>query len=171
MSFSGTDPNDPTATAAEPFLQLPDTLITNDGFFPTISFHDFIRVTRINREYRVETIIHHLRLAIMRANRDLAACKAQWQQAGHESLEEVPDNGCLAAELDGTTALELNYKEAVYCWAKRELMFAYATMNRKDQAANAGKESEDTGDRLQHRYIFAINHLKCLQGRVVTSVI
>lgn len=162
MSFSGHQPYDPTAaaTAREDFT------IANDGFFPDITLSGFLLVERITDEYRTDTIRHALLLAMRQANRDLADTACQWLRVGWLTLADVP-----CAELGGDNLNLLLYREAVYAWAKCQLLQEYPTMNRKQEAANLGKEGEGRCPELMARYRDAIGQLQGDSGRLRCAAI
>lgn len=165
MSFNGENTQDATAAGETPLLEI-DEPISSGDFLPEIDFNDFIKVERINREYRVDSITHQLLIAITRVTGDLTPRLTEWQEAGYTTLADVP-----SLELGSILAFELQYKEAVYVWAKCALMQEYATMNRKDQAENVGKEAHARCPSLMQRYADAIAYLKGEPQGVVTSII
>ena len=151
MSFSGHQPYNPTAEAETRDL----IVIANDGFFPGLDQGDFIRVERITDEYRSETITHALVLGIDAANTAIAGTlfDAGWMDEW-TVLVEVP-----ATELGGQHLLTLWYTDAVYAWAKCHLMGEYATMNRKKEAENVGKETAERCPVLMARFRLALAKL------------
>lgn len=150
MSFSGHQPYNPTATA---LVRKPVTL-ANDGFFPDVVVDDFLAVERITDEYRDEVIHHALLLGMKSANSDLATRACAAMKAGWVTLTDIP-----SCELGNIHLLGLLYKDAVYAWAKCHLMREYATMNRKKEAENVGKESHERCPELLARYREAIGEL------------
>ena len=125
------------------FTGKPDTylnsVIVNDGFFPNISLGELQRFYRVPAEYRQEVVEHHTRLAVSDCNAQLAVRKAEWLELGNNTLEQVN-----TAEIGGQVALVEQYKRAVFCRAVGLLLMAFATINRREQAENLAKESDDT---------------------------
>ena len=79
------------------------------------------------------------RQSIRNLNAQLAVRKAEWLELGNNTLEQVN-----TAEIGGQVALVEQYKRAVFCRAVGLLLMAFATINRREQAENLAKESDDT---------------------------
>lgn len=134
-----------------------DTVITNDGFYPDVALAEFQRAYRVPAEYKSEVIEHHMRLAIADCNTILAVKKRSWLAEGKTYLAEVDDT-----EIGGKNAVEEQYLRAVYCQAMGLLVRAFATLNRREQAENVAKESDDTE---QDYFAQAYRALRRLLGR------
>ncbi len=115
-----------------------NTDIANDGFFPALNLGDFQKVYRIPTEYTQELVEQKLRLAISDCNKLLAVVKLQWIGAGYASLADVPGE-----EIGGVKQSIDQYKSAVFMRAKGLLLMEFPTINRREQAENEAKESED----------------------------
>lgn len=127
MSFTG---------KSEVFL---NTQIDNDGFFPDLNLGDLQRVYRIPTEYTPQMIETHLRLAMSDCNSQLAVKRFEWKELGFNSLQAVADQ-----EVGIDVMFVEQYKRAVYMRAKGLLLGQFATMNRREQAENLAKESDET---------------------------
>lgn len=164
MSFSGHQPYDPTAEAAA----REDFTLTNDGFYPDIESTHFLGEMRITDEYRTESIRKQLRTAVLEVNARLQdyACAHWGAGQGWPTLAESP-----AVQIDGESSLVLWYRDAVYSLAKCYLMREYATLNRKEQAENIGKEAPARCQELVAAANLAIRRLRGenseVRGRVV----
>lgn len=158
MSFSGFQPPDST----QPAIERGNVMLNNDGFFPVINVSHFIRTERISDEYRGEVITRALQVTMLNVNHTLQSLACTWVRQGYFALNDVPaiqyptiDNG----EETAQSFFCLMYEEAVYSLSKCRLMHDYATMNRKEQAENVGKEALKRCPDLQNRYNFAIDQL------------
>lgn len=133
MSFSGRDD------------AFDATEIANNGFFPALSLGDFNAMYRIDPSYSKELVVEALTLAVMRINTQLVDRMAEWQAAGADALEEVPQSGLGTGE--GIKKMFVHhYKRAVYAMAKSKLIKEYATLTRREKAENTARESKETED-------------------------
>lgn len=145
MSFSG----NPTTFVEQ--------AIENDGFWPDLSVAEFQKGYRLPAEYLVELLTAELTTAMTEVNRDLAKCKARWQNQGVTSLESADP-----MVLPERTFQAATYKRAVYCRAKASLLPQFATIIRRDSAENLGKELPD---RPETFLAFSQQAVRSLQGR------
>lgn len=145
MSFSGK----PTT--------LVDLAIENDGFWPNLDVAEFQKGYRLPAEYLVELLTEELTTAMTEVNRDLATCKARWQNQGVTTLESADP-----MVLPECTFQAATYKRAVYCRAKASLLPQFVTIIRRDSAENLGKESPD---RPETFLAFSQQAVRSLQGR------
>lgn len=116
-----------------------NTNVANDGFFPDLNLGDLQKVYRIPAEYTQEMVITHLQLAMSDCNHMLAVKRHEWKGLGFDTLQAVADN-----EVGIDVMFVHQYKRAVFMRAKGLLLMQFATMNRRDQAENLAKESEET---------------------------
>lgn len=114
-----------------------DTTISNDGFFPDLNLGDFQRVYRIPAEYAQELVEQKVRLAISDCNLQLLVQKADWIAQGVLKLADIDE------AIGGIPVLVDQYKSAVFMRAKGLLLMEFPTINRREQAENEAKESED----------------------------
>lgn len=145
MSFSGK----PTT--------LVELAIENDGFWPSLDVAEFQKGYRLPAEYLVELLTAELTTAMTEVNRDLATCKARWQNQGVTTLESADP-----MVLPERTFQAATYKRAVYCRAKASLLPQFVTIVRRDSAENLGKESPD---RPETFLAFSQQAVRSLQGR------
>jgi Phage head completion protein (GPL) len=116
-----------------------ETELENDGFFPDISLGELQEVYRVPAEYKQELVEHHTRQAMDDCNEQLLVKKTEWIEEGFESLEDVSD-----AELGGKPVKIEQYKRAVFNRAMGLMILSFATLNRRAEAENLAKESDDT---------------------------
>jgi len=116
-----------------------DTTLQNDGFFPDISLGEFQEFYRVPAEYKQELVEHHTRQAMDDCNEQLLVKKAEWIEQSFLTLESVSDK-----ELGGKNVKIEQYKRAVYNRAMGLMVLAFATLNRRAEAENLAKESDDT---------------------------
>ena len=115
------------------------TEIPNDGFFPNLSLGDLQMVYRIPAEYQQEMVATHLRLAMSDCNHLLAVRRQEWISLGFTTLQAVAD-----AEQGLDVMFVHQYIRAVFMRAKGLMLMQFATLNRREQAENLAKESEET---------------------------
>jgi len=128
MSLTGK----PSLTTASP--------ITNDGFWRDVSMADLMSKYRIPSEYADDTIKWGLSLAVIRVNEALERAKTVMQDDGFATFDDyltAHPNGVADSEL-----LQIHYEAAVYSRAKANLLQQFSTMNRRKDAENEAKESE-----------------------------
>lgn len=127
MNFSGFNP-----TPSE-------TVVSNDGFWPDLPMADFQAIYRLPEEYAEATLAEGMMIGMAWANRQLVAWKEEQALAGYANMAAVPC-GSLG---DAPTNL-LHYRRAALSYAKAYLLQQFPTINRRESAANEGKESVET---------------------------
>lgn len=116
------------------------TEIKNDGWWPDFIVGDFQGRYRLPPEYAETLLVDGLQIGMAWANRQLAEWKAARKAEGHADLDAVPCEDRL-----GDASLNLvYYRRAVYSHAKGYLLQQYPTVNRRPEANNEARESEDT---------------------------
>ena len=145
MSFSGK----PTT--------LVEQAITNDGFWPDLGVSEFQKGYRLPAEYLVDLLADGITNAMGEVNRDLAKRKAAWQAAGITTVatadpQALPERAFYVA----------TYKRAVYCRAKAYLLKQFATVTRRESAANMAKEAPETHEAF---LAFSQQAVRLIQGR------
>lgn len=116
-----------------------DTVVANNGFFPTLELSHFQSVYRVPAEYETQAVIEEVNTAKNNINFIMQVQQEVWTLNGFATLEEViPDHPSIE--------LPALYRESVYCWAKAELLKQFETFVRKESAENLAKESDETYD-------------------------
>jgi len=115
--------------------------VTNDGFWPTLMIGDLLDNYRIPSEYADGVIQTGLTMALINVNAKLAAVKATLILGGYANLAAYTT--AYPEALNGKQVLEELYKHAVYARAKAGLLMQFAAINRRPQAENQAKESDD----------------------------
>jgi hypothetical protein len=116
--------------------------ITNDGFWPNLTLAELMDNYRIPPEYADGVIKTGLTLSIINVNEKLAAVKAQLIADGYATLEAYTT--AHSEPINSKQVLAELYKHAVFTRAKAGLLQQFNTLNRKPNAENAAKESDDT---------------------------
>ena len=145
MSFSGK----PTT--------LVELAIENDGFWPNLDVAEFQKGYRLPAEYLMELLTAELTTAMTEVNRDLATCKARWQNQGITRLESADP-----MVLPERTFQAATYMRAVYCRAKASLLTEFPTITRREIAENTGKEAPERSETF---LAFSQASVRSLQGR------
>jgi hypothetical protein len=145
MSFSGK----PTT--------LVEQAITNDGFWPDLGVSEFQKGYRLPAEYLVDLLADGITNAMGEVNRDLAKRKAAWQAAGITNVEAADP-----LVLQERAFYVATYKRAVYCRAKAYLLKQFATVTRRESAANMAKEAPETHEAF---LAFSQQAVRLIQGR------
>lgn len=126
-------------------------VIENDGFWPAISVEDFRINMRLPAEYDSGAVRNALILSMGAINIELNA----WTMRGKAKYGSAENSPKLAGE----PMLVVNYKMAVFNHAKASLLTHYATLDRRDDAENAAKESQETFNRLMAQSQQAIRNI------------
>lgn len=134
-----------------------DQAIENDGFWPDLSVTEFQKGYRLPAEYLVDMLAAELNTAMVEVNTDLARKKAQWQDAGVSRVESA--DSTVLPERTHKVAL---YKRAVYTRAKASLLTQFASVIRRAEAENLGKEAPE---RTETFLEFSQQAVRALQGR------
>lgn len=106
----------PPAAGVEP-------VIVNDGWFPDINPAQVRAACRLDGTVTVERLRPALVDAILSVNNELESFKAEQQQTGADSLEQVP-----APQVDGQSAKLLHYKRAVHYGLMADMAEAYRNL-------------------------------------------
>lgn len=145
MSFSGK-----TSTVV-------DQTIENNGFWPDISLAEYQKAYRLPGEYLSEVLVTQLELAIGEVNNDLQRLQKAWQELG--ITEVATADTLLLPERAFKVTL---YKRAVFCRAKATALTDFATVTRRAEAENTGKEAPERADTY---LAFSQQAVRALQGR------
>lgn len=118
------------------------TSFSNDGFWPDLSLAELMDKYRIPAEYANDTISWGLTLALVNVNLELDPVKAEMVAQGFSDLAAYTSvNSHL---INDQEQLLIQYKHAVYAYAKAQLIPQFNSMNRRENAVNAAKESPET---------------------------
>lgn len=116
--------------------------LSNDGFWPNLQLGDLLADYRIPSEYADGVIKTGLIMAMIRVNEQLAPVKQALLDLDYDTLAAYSTaNTRLIAGVD---IMLTQYKHAVFCRAKAGLLQQFKTMNRRPQAENEARESEQT---------------------------
>lgn len=105
--------------------------LTNDGFWPDID------ADKLRAAQRIESAVTNARLevaivaAMIAVNRDLVGRRAEWTEAGHVTLEDVP-----SPKVNDVSVRVHTYLRAVYCATSAEVAERY----RSYDATNSGEQ-------------------------------
>lgn len=134
-----------------------DQTIENDGFWPNLSMAEFQASYRLPGEYLSDMLAADVTTAMHEVNRDLASLKARWQAAGVSSVESAD-----TTVLPERTYQTATYRRAVFTRAKATLLTQFATVNRRTEAENVGKELPERSETF---LAFSQAAIRSLQGR------
>mgnify|MGYP000297039014 CR=1 FL=1 len=115
--------------------------IKNDGFWPELELGDLLEKYRIPAEYENGVIETGLIMAMIRTNDSLNAVKLAVIALGHANLSAYTTAN--VDLMDDQPVLNHHYQHAVFCKAKAELLPQLNSLNRKPNAENAAKESDE----------------------------
>lgn len=144
--------------------------ISNDGFFPDLQVGEFVALYRIPSEYKAMVITDGLELGIIEINTQLQSFRSAITQL---TLVDY----CLAnvETIGNEPVLIKKYKEAVFCYAKAQLLQQFKTMNRKPEAENLAKEAPETEQYWLERSTmaaqFMFNKLGLSQRPTITGTV
>lgn len=139
--------------------------IGSGAFWPTVATGGFYEQYRIPPELPETMIVEQLKLAIGRVNASLKDYAAGRQADGYSVLADVPGD-----VIDGEPIKVSQYRRAVYCEAKAEVLKETMTVDRKPQAENAAKTSEETEDKFREFAAAAIRAI-CDYTRVEVALL
>jgi hypothetical protein len=128
--------------------------IANNGFYPDLVVGEFVAIYRIPSEYKAFVITDGLQLAMIEINAQLSAFRAAMTESTLEDYCTVHPEA-----IGDEPILIKKYKEAVFCYAKAQLLQQFKTFIRKPEAENLAKESEDTYQYWLERSIQAVQFL------------
>lgn len=117
--------------------------ITNDGFWPNLTMADLLNNYRIPAEYADAVISTGLIMAMVRVNDALYPVKEAVVSLGYSTFAAF----CAAEHptaINSVNVLAMQYHHAAFTRAKAGLLQQFNSMNRKANAENAAKESDDT---------------------------
>ncbi len=121
-----------------------NTVIQNAPFWPEFDLAKFQKEYRLPGNYHQEMIEGRVKLALIWVNDELNSFRVEKEGKGCQKLTEVEEDPALS--LGSESRLEMLYVRAVCCKAKAYLLKDYKTVQRRSDAANDAKESEETAD-------------------------
>lgn len=133
--------------------KIPDVEIRRGTFFPPVGSRKFFEQYRPPAELPAETVLAHLRQAVIAVGRELDAWRSAQTAA---TLERVP-----AETVDGVSELVTLWERAVYCEAKAEILHETLTADRRKAAENAAKTSDETEEKYRE---FAADAVSLIVG-------
>lgn len=116
--------------------------ISNDGFWLDASMADLMSKYRIPSEYADDTIKWGLSLSVVRVNEQLERVKQAILLLPFATFEDYLASNSMPVV--GSELLQVHYEHAIYSRAKAFLLQQFSTMNRRKDAENQAKESEET---------------------------
>jgi hypothetical protein len=135
------------------------TPITSHPFWPSIDVADFKKMMRIDDTVR-ERVRHALIQAITEANRQLVGFRQKNQALGIDALAKIETDDVI----DGESMLIINYRQAVYQYAKARLLEVYADFSatkKGEDGASEKLEQADTYKREGHAAIaYVLGHYR-----------
>lgn len=136
--------------------------LTNGAFWPNVELLTFVKTYRIPTAHSHPMVEDQLYLAMSDINQQLDVWKAEQMDAGYTTLGDVP-----AEALGGISYLVRLYQRAVYCAAKAELLPDFATVIRKAEAENLGKEEPERAETFRE---FSTQAVRQIVGMSAISV-
>ncbi|WP_296059586.1 head completion/stabilization protein [uncultured Amphritea sp.] len=135
MSFSGITRQDVQATT-----------LANAAFFPDVELKEFVDTYRIPSDYHTSMVTEQLYLAMSDINLQLNNWRKDQIALGVTALEDAE-----AEAIGNVSPLVRLYKQAVFCLAKAKLLTDFATVFRKAEAENLGKEAPEREEKLMEQ--------------------
>ena len=128
--------------------------IVNDGFFPDVDVASFRDGIRVDDSVTAPRARYALTLAVIRVGQDLGAWRAEQVAAGFDSLGAVP-----APAIDNRSIKEIDYFEAVFSWAKGQLLETYVDIDTTVLAADKSLSKAEAADTFKRRAFEAVRRI------------
>ena len=126
--------------------EVPAITLSNSAFFPDIELKEFMDMYRIPGDFNTDMVTEQAYLAMADINLQLNSWRDTQINAGFATLADAP------AEQIGSTSHKVRlYKQAVFCLAKAKLLTDFATVFRKAEAENLGKEAPEREEKLMEQ--------------------
>ena len=138
-----------------PHAEAPENVVINDDFYPELNVNELVGHYGVTSGYgaNVEMIMTQLRLAMVFVNSELATYQViNW--ADYSTLETVPSK-----EVDGSTHLEILYKNAVYSLAKAKLVLSRLSETNRDKQAAQQQSATDNEEHWRKQSYAAIRQM------------
>ncbi|NLC24642.1 MAG: head completion/stabilization protein [Oxalobacter sp.] len=128
-----------------------DFTVTNDGWFPDIDLKDFRNAQRLDGTVTHDRLKQAIVAAIIYVNIDLQSWQEIQNQAGHTSMKSIP-----ATAIAGESLLVINYRRAVYCMAKADLIERYRDYDTTGEGNKKAEWLESSPDEQRRNAHWAI---------------
>ena len=151
MSFSGKTRTDQPAKTLQ-----------NSAFFPDLDLKAFIDTYRIPSDHPIALVEEQVYLAMGTINKQLDIYRAAQIALGYDTLAAVP-----ADEMGGKSIQIRRYERAVFALAKAKLLQDFATVIRKKEAENLGKEAPEREEKYRE---FSTQAVREILGKSAISV-
>lgn len=138
-----------------PNADTPENVVVNDDFYPELNVNELGDNFGVTSGYgtNVEMIMTQLRLAMVFVNSELATYQLiNW--GSYSTLETVPSK-----VVDGSTHLELLYKEAVYSLTKAKLLLSRLGETNRDKQTAQQQQANDNEDYWRKQCYAAIRQM------------
>lgn len=132
---------------------IPDEMIRRGTFYPPVGSRKFFELYRPPSELPPETVLAHLRQAVIAVGRQLDDWRANQTAA---TLADVP-----CETVDNVSELVILWERAVYCEAKAEILRETLTADRRATAENAAKTGSETEEKYRE---FAADAIAQIRG-------
>ncbi|CAB4202328.1 Bacteriophage head completion protein GpL [uncultured Caudovirales phage] len=116
--------------------------IENNGFFPNLAISDFVSIYRIPSELDNPVVLDRLMLAMLEVNDQLIGVQQALLALGYADLDAY--SSVYSQTINGIETVFSQYQRAVFSYGKALVLQQVKTMNRKAEAENLAKESQET---------------------------
>ncbi|MET4706723.1 head completion/stabilization protein [Endozoicomonas lisbonensis] len=117
-------------------------LISNQPFWPALDLAELINSYRTPSDLPTATVEGTLQISMVQVNARLASYRQTQEAEGHENLTDVP------CEQVGDESIQvILYKRAIFCQAKASILRDWPSIDRRKEAENQARASEETEDR------------------------
>jgi len=123
-----------------------------DEFWPDVGIDELKSALRTPSDYEDDAVSYQITQAMLYANRALSAVKEKLVLNGYETFVDYID-------VSGKDLLVLYYNQAIFCFAKHELLKISPSIGRSMIEEKAAEPSQDEALHLMKRYNEAINSL------------
>lgn len=139
--------------------------ITNNGFFPSINTDEFVKTQKLDGITADDKLLFALTLAISNTNMELASWQLKQEAIGYFNLENVPSD-----QIDNTSRLIILYKQAVFSFAKANLLEKYRDFDTTALGNKKAENVETNIDAYRRDARWAISDIQGKQRSVVELI-
>jgi len=132
----------------------PALVVKNDGWFPDISLSDMRAAMRLDGTVTLERLKDAAIAAIIYVNNDLQNWKSGKVQDGANSLADIP-----AQTINDESILLINYRRAVHCMAKADLIERYRDYDTTGEGNKKAEWLDSSADEQRRNAHWAIADL------------